>query len=292
MTKVAALVLIAFCLVGALAAQETQSTSKMAKYIYFEDVKVNSGKFSVFAKQMTELREAAATAAPDSYWLAGSSITGDSGAISFVTFQDSMAGVEKFMAAMDKVGAAARAKDASWEQEDAESGGGASMDLAKYNEELSLRPDAVPLADTAFWSAEVFQLRPGCGHQFDEAVKAVMDLHKKAGDNAHWVAYDLMSGPSLPAVLFVRPMKSLAEEDEEPPAAAKELFQSAMVRQMLSSTGRECIAHISENFHKVEPGFSRPMPALVSANPSFWTVKEQTVSNTPMKMKKSKKKKM
>jgi plastocyanin domain-containing protein len=65
-----------------------------------------------------------------------------------------------------------------------------------------------------------------------------------------------------------------------------------MVRQMLSSTGRECISHISQNFHKVEPGLSRPMPALVSANPSFWTVKEETVSNAPMKMKKSKKKKM
>lgn len=292
MTRLTCLALALLCCAGTLAAQETQSTSKMAKYIYFEDVKVNSGKYSVFAKQMTELREAAATAAPDSYWIAGSPITGDSGAVSFVTFQNSMAGVEQFMAAMDKIGAAARAKDASWEQEDAESAGGALMDLAKYNEALSLRPDAVPLAQTAYWSSEVFQLRPGCGHQFEEAVKAVMDLHKKAGDNAHWVAYDLMSGPSLPAVLFVRPMKSLAEEDEEPPAAAKELFQSAMVRQMLSSTGRECIAHISGAFHKMEPGLSRPMPELVSANPSFWTVKEQTVSNTPMKMKKGKKKKM
>lgn len=292
MTRLTCLALVVFCFAGALAAQESNSGSKIAKYVYYQDAKVNSGKYRIFAKQVAEFREGATASAPDAYWIVASPVTGDGSTFTFVTFQDSMAGVEKFMGAIGKAGDAAMAKDASWEQEDTEASGGSVSGLAKYNEELSLRPDAVSLADTAFWSTELFQLRPGCGHQFDEAVKTVMDLHKKVGDNAHWIAYDLMSGPSLPAVMFVRPMKSLAEEDEEPPAAAKELFQSAMVRQMLSSTGRECIAHISEAFHKVEPSLSRPMPALVSANPGFWTVKEQAVSNAPMKMKRGKKKKM
>jgi hypothetical protein len=217
-------------------------------------------------------------------------MTGDTSTFVFVTFQDSMAGVEKFASSMDKAGQAVMAKDANYEQESAESDGGAQLNIAKYNEEISYRPDMVPLADTAYWSSEVLNLRPGCGHDFTEAAKQVIELHKKAGDNAHWIAYDLTTGPSLPAVLFVKPMKSLAEEDEEQPAAAKEIFQSSMVRAMLSHISRECITHITSAYFKVEPSLSRPMPSLVSANPSFWTIKEETASAAPMK--KSKKKKM
>jgi hypothetical protein len=292
MIKLTAVALLLFCVAGTVAAQQAASGDKIAKYVYWQDAKVNSGKYSVFAKQVAEFRDAAASAAPDSYWIVGSPVTGDNSTLSFITFQDSMAGVESFMNAMDKAGQAVMAKDASWEQEDAEASSGSYSALAKYNAELSLRPETVSLADTAYWASEVFELRPGCGHQFNEAVKTVMELHKKAGDHAHWMLYDLMSGPSLPAALFVVPMKSLAEEDEEPPAAAKELFQSPPVQAMLSSVSKECIAHISSSYHKVQPGLSRPMPALVSANPSFWTVKEETVSTVPMKMKKSKKKKM
>ncbi|MGE5206643.1 MAG: hypothetical protein ACM3PW_13585 [Chlamydiota bacterium] len=271
-----------------MAAQE--NSSKTAKYVYYEDAKVNSGKFRVFAKTVGEFRDAAATAAPDSYWIVGSPMTGDNSTFVFVTFQDSMAGVEKFANSLDKVGQAVMAKDANYEQESAESEGGSTSGLAKYNEEISYRPDMVPLADTAYWSSETISLRPGCGHDFTEAAKQVIELHKKAGDNDHWIAYDIMTGPSLPAVLFVQPMKSLAEEDEEPPAAAKEIFQSPMVRQMLSHVSRECITHVSAEYYKVEPSLSRPMPALVSANPGFWTVKEETASTAPMK--KGKKKKM
>ena len=292
MTRLTCLILVVFCLAGVLAAQENTSSSKVAKYVYYQDAKINSGKFGVFAKQLAEFRDAAAASAPDAYWIVGSPVTGEGNTFTFVTFQDTMAGVEKFADAIGKAGATAMAKDASWEQEDSEVGGGSVSGLAKYNEELSLRPETVAMADTAYWLTEQFELRPGCGHQFNEAVKAVLAVHKKAEDKAHWMLYDVMAGPSLPAELFVVPMKSLAEEDEEPPAAAKELFESAPVRSLLSSVSKECIAHISVAYHKVEPSLSRPMPALVSANPSFWAVKEQTVSNAPMKMKKGKKKKM
>jgi len=290
MTRLTAIVLGLCCLFGTLAAQENKSSDKIAKYVYYEDAKVNSGKFRVFAKTTAEFREAAATSAPDSYWIVGSPMTGDTNTFVFVTFQDSMAGVEKFANSMSKAGEAVMAKDASFEQESAESDGGANLAIAKYNEEISYRPEMVPLADTAYWSSETISLRPGCGHDFNEAAKQVIELHKKAGDNAHWIAYDVRTGPSLPAVLLVQPLKSLADEDQEPPAAAKELFQSAMVRNMLSHVSKECITHISSTYFKVEPSLSRPMPSLVSANPSFWTVKEETASAAPVK--KSKKKKM
>jgi hypothetical protein len=227
MTRLTAVALALLCLLGTLAAQENKSSDKMAKYVYYEDAKVNSGKFRVFAKTLGEFRDAAATAAPDSYWIVGSPMTGDTSTFVFVSFQDSMAGVQKFADSMNKAGEAAMAKNASWEQESAESDAGAQLGLARYNQEISYRPDMVPLSDTTYWTSETISLRPGCGHDFTEAAKQVIELHKKAGDNAHWIAYDLVTGPSLPAVLIVQPLKSLADEDEEPPAAAKEIPSSA-----------------------------------------------------------------
>ncbi|HEV2114666.1 MAG TPA: hypothetical protein VGR48_01495, partial [Terriglobales bacterium] len=84
MTRLTAIVLVVFCLLGALAAQENQSSSKVAKYVYYEDAKVNSGKYRVFAKTVGEFRDAAATAAPDSYWIVGSPMTGDTSTFVFV----------------------------------------------------------------------------------------------------------------------------------------------------------------------------------------------------------------
>src|SRR5690348_17099180 len=162
MTRLTAIVLVVFCLLGALAAQENQSSGKTAKYVYYEDAKVNSGKYRVFAKNVAAFRDAAATSAPDSYWIVGSPMTGDTSTFVFVTFQDSMAGVEKFASSMDKAGQAVMAKDANFEQESAESDGGSQLNIAKYNEEISYRPDMVPLADTAYWSSEVQIGRASC----------------------------------------------------------------------------------------------------------------------------------
>jgi hypothetical protein len=294
MTRFKAIVLAVLCLLGTLAAQEKsqedKSSSKTAKYVYWQDSKVNAGKYGVFAKTVAEFRDAAASAAPDTYWIVGSPVTGDNSTFTFVTFQDSMAGVEKFMSDIGKTAQAVVAKNASFDQETAESDGGSNSALAKYNEELSLHPDAVPMADTAYWMTELFELRPGCSQQFNQAAKQVMDLHTKNGDNEHWIAYNVMSGPTMPAVFFVVPMKTLAEMDQEPTAASKQAFQSPAVQSLLNSVSKECIAHISARYYKVEPGLSRPMPSLVTANPSFWTVKQETVSASPMK--KSKKKKM
>jgi hypothetical protein len=280
MVRLAALGLAMGCLCTTVAfAQDEKGTDQPAKYVWYSVDKFNSGKFEVYAKLVSQLRDAANTTAPDLYWIAGSPITGESDHVTIVTFHDNMASVEKMWTAFDKVYHAANVKYASLNAESAESSGGSHFVLAQYDKDISYRPDMVPLANTTWWGTTLLSLNPGCQSQLQDVAKQVIEMHKKAGDKDHWIAYDIRAGYPEPTVLFVQPMRSLADEDEEPPATTKELFESPPVRQMFSHFDKECVRHIESEYTRVEPQLSRPTQALLAQNPEFWTVKEE-VPNT------------
>ena len=174
---------------------------------------------------MAQYREATTSTAPEVYWIAGTPITGDSDRVTFVTFHDNMASVERTITAFEKIEQAITLKNASFTTQAAEAEAGSHWALAEYSKELSYRPDMVPMANTTWWASSLFNLKPGCEYEFADVVKQVTDLHKKAGDNEHWTAYEIRGGYPEPSVLFVTPVRSLADMDQGPPAAAKELFE-------------------------------------------------------------------
>jgi hypothetical protein len=133
----------------------------------------------------------------------------------------------------------------------------------------------VPLSHTTWWSAALVGLRPGCEDDLKNLAKQVIDMHKKAGDNDHWMTYEIRGGVPEPAVLFVTTMKSLADDDQEPPAASKEIFENPLAKQAFSKFDRECVTRVENTYSRVEPSLSRPTQSLVAANPDFWTVKEE-----------------
>lgn len=289
MAKLIAIVLAVACLCAMpLFAQDQMAADQPSKYVWYEIAKVNSGKFQTYSKLVAEFRDAAATAAPDITWIAGTPITGDAGHVTFVTFHDNMASLEKMMVGFEKVEQTAMTRNANLSTLAAESEGGARSVLAQYKRELSYRPEMVPLANTMWWASTVVNLKPGCEYEFNDAVKQVIDLHKKVNDTDHWTAYEVRAGYPQPSILFVTRMQSLAEEDVEPPAAAKELFDSPLVRQLFTRVGKECIRHIESTYARVQPSLSRPPQALVAANPDFWTIKPEipTTATKPAKTKK------
>lgn len=290
MRRISALFLAVVCTCGLLAAQDNAQTgadagktAKHAKYAYWEEVKVNNGKWTVFSKNAAEFRDAANSSSSGAYWIAGNPITGDDGRVTYVTFQDSMAGVEKFIGDINKVFEAAAAKNPNMEAESGESEGPARTGLARYRDDLSYRPDMVSPGDMRWWNSEVIGLHAGCEKEFEDAVKQIIDLHKKVQDNDHWSAYEMVAGEQLPAMLFVTSMKSLADDDVEPPAAAKELFDSPLVRRLFENVGKNCITGVWAQYSQVQPGLSRPWPNLAASNPDFWNAKPPSMSNTPAK---------
>jgi hypothetical protein len=290
-------ILAGACMMGMAAGQQSagdaganaNAADKPAKYAFYESVEVTPGKYQQFSQATAQIRQTAASSSADAYWIAGSHFTGDARQMVFVTFQPNMAAVEKFDEALGKVSAAAMAKNASLASDEGQSQGHVDIGLAEYKEELSLRPEMVPPGAMRFWQTTSYTLRPGCNNQFEDVVKQVAEMHKNLNDHAHWMAYEVYAGGTVPTYLLVRTMKSLADVDEEPPAAAKQAFEARSFQNMVSGFGKECLAHIERNIYKVEPGLSHPAQAMVAANPEFWNVKDENASMAaPKKGKKGK----
>ena len=175
MAKLLAIGLAVACACSILAsAQESQSPDQPSKYVWYGTEKINSGKFSVYTKVVSQFREAVNSAAPDIHWIAGSPITGESDRVTYVTFHDNLASVEKMMKGFDKVDELTM-KNASMATQEAESTAGSNWVLAEYNKEMSYRPEMVPISHTTWWSTTIFSLRPGCGDDLKALAKQVIE---------------------------------------------------------------------------------------------------------------------
>jgi hypothetical protein len=277
MAKLASIGLAVACLLTALAPaqekQENKSNDAIARYIFVSGYQLAGGKYASYTNLLAQFRDITSSAAPDLHWIAGTPITGDSDRVTYVSSLDSMASVEKMMTDFDKVDQAIAAKNPSLASEFAEIEKGSHSILAEYNKELSYRPDAVPMADTKWWSGGVYQLKPGCDYEFADALKQLIEVGKRTNAVGHWIAYNVRVGAPEPTILMVSPMQSLAERDQETPAAAREAFASVAMRQMRERIGKECIQHVEHSLTRVDPALSRPPQSLVAANPDFWTPK-------------------
>ena len=291
MTKLVAIGPAIACLLIAFAPaqekQENTSNSAIARYVMIEDTQIGVAKEAGIANVNAQIRDTVNGVAPDQYWIAGEPVTGDSGHFTFVSFYDSMASVEKGGDAMTKVGQALAAKNPSFIGQVGDVIKGLHFTLAEYNKDLSYRPDAVPLAETKWWWTDVVELKPGCEDGFAENGKVFSEMAKRANWDIHWIAYNIRAGAPDPTILLVIPMRSLAEWDQEPPAAAMEAMASAPMRQMLQQFDKGCIRHREHFFTRVDPGLSRPAQSLVAANPDFWTPKPEpaVASAKPAKQK-------
>jgi hypothetical protein len=232
-----------------------------------------------------EYKEAAASTKPDMYWLAGTNITGDEREVTFLTFHDSFASVEKSLGAFESIERAVHMKDASFDREAAESEQASHSALFKLRDDLSYNPTKVDPAHTTRWRVLVVGLKPGRATAFAELAKERIELYKKGNLDEHWIAYQSMSGP--PAIVFVTALRSLADLDADQSEARKAIFTPSVQRQH-DAVVQETVAYTEINYVAVRPEMSRPAPALVAANPDFWTVKEAATVVAGKKTRKAK----
>ncbi len=279
MTKLVAIGPAIACLLIAFAPaqekQENTSSNAIARYVYIQESQIGAAKGASFANVSAQFRDTANSTAPDLYWIAGEPITGDSDHVTNVFFYDSMASVGKGEDAFAKVFQALAAKNPGIISQVGDVIKGTHYVLAEYNKELSYRPDAVPLAETKWWVTDVYELKPGCEDRFAEIGKSFFEMAKRSNWDISGIAYDVRAGAPDPTILVVHPHRSLAEMDQEPPAAAREAMASAPWRQMWQQFSEGCIRHLEHSYSRVNPGLSRPPQSVVAANPDFWTPKPE-----------------
>lgn len=287
MIKTLTTTLVVVCLVLSVVAGEKPDTGKVEPYLLVQQATLNSGKGELYMSLLRQYKEAATSLNAETYWLAASGITGDSRQVAFVTPIQSFGQIEKEWQISKKIFHSVLLKNASFETQAGEAEQFTHSTLWKYSPELSYMPEKVEPEFATHWMVYTFRLKPGTISSFSELVRERTDLIKKGMIDEHWIAYQSIAGPAGPTMLFVVPLRSLADLDLEQVEAWKNVM-TPLVRSQLESTLQNTVVSMEAQLLMLKPELSRPTPRILAANPDFWTVKEP-VTTAEKKGKKAKK---
>jgi hypothetical protein len=263
--------IVCIAILAALAAPLlAQDANKISKYVWVETERVNPAKQQAYAKVAKAFKDAAEAGKSDSYWLGMQNITGRGDEVTYVSFSDTMGGIDKMMAEFDGMAKQIFTKDIALAADAATAASDSVMSIAQYAPELSLHADLVPMGAATRYQVSQYRLRPGCASRFTDVVKDVIALDKDV-PTAHWIMYRSMEGPGFTVVV---PLRTLADLDTDNSAEMAKIFTPA-VRRDLDARVRECVAEQSSNLSVVRPQYSRVPATVMAQNPSFWTVKDE-----------------
>lgn len=203
------------------------------------------------------------------HYLALDSITGKTRSL-FLTGYDSFADWEKdvqaeqknpsFAAAIDRAGVA-----------DGELLSETDTSAWTFNPDQSLNADG-DVSHMRYFEIEVFKVKPGHDHDWDEILKMVMAAYQKV-PGAHWAAYDNVYGSPGAHAYFIA-MKSASEIDHS--LATNKDFAAAMGEdgmKRLAELSAVTIESVDDNLFAFNPNMSYAPEDWIKADPEFWKPK-------------------
>jgi hypothetical protein len=150
---------------------------------------------------------------------------------------------------------------------------GVDSEVFTYSPEVSYKPHG-SLAGSHYVEISVFHVRPGRRADWNKLAKIVKDAHDKAGDSAHWAAFELAYGADDGTWAIITGHKSLAGIDTE--FSEDKGFRDALgeegMKQLDKLYGETVDTSHSEIF-SVNPKQSYVSPDWISADPDFWKPK-------------------
>ena len=263
--------LLAFLLVSSLVALAGDATGA-PKLIRITRYDVAPGKMSAMDEVARQVRASLTTASADYHWIAAKPITGNSNQAVFLNFYNDYASLERGMGTIGKA-LQASMQNAEFTRNVTESQQSTRSTIARLREDLSYNLDKFDIANARSWEVSFVEVRPGHGMDFSELERESVDLHKRGNIDETWAAYEVEYGPSN-GIIYLTPLRSLADLDRDLKAAHEAVFTPA-VRRRFSGVFRDAVDHEKSEILAVRPEISRPTEAIVAANPDFWTVKEE-----------------
>jgi hypothetical protein len=273
---------VVLCSSAALAGDES-SSANVPKLLRVTKYEVKAGHAMEYASLVRQVREKLADA--DYHWIAATPITGAGDRVNLIGFYDSYAQIQQTMGVAMKA-MAPLVQSVDFERGVSESVIGTHAVIAKYREDLSYRPEKFDVANATCWDITTFKLKPGAGMDFTEIQKESIELHKRANVEEFWAAYEVQYGSSSPTIIYVTPLKSLAELDYDADAGHKRAFNES-VRRRFAQAAKDDIVSVENTVLMVRPELSRPSQTIMAANPAFWTVKDQPTAVATKKKSKS-----
>jgi hypothetical protein len=139
-----------------------------------------------------------------------------------------------------------------------------------------------PSPQNRYLEADIVEVRPGHGKDFEDLMKLYMAAFDKAGTTQHWGAYRTEYGESVGTYVFLTASNSEAEIDQrfsEDPKIRAALSEDDLkkIRELrAASVASERVelysvnpaqSYVTEDYIKADPGFWKPKPSAPAAAP-------------------------
>jgi hypothetical protein len=282
-TLVLALPVLVACSIVAVAGDSPDSAGNVPKLIRLTKFEVKIGKVGEFSNLNQQVRQALNDGNASYHYVAMTPLAGSGGVVEFVSFYDEFSEIETAMKSFNQ-SAGPLMKTAEFNRDAADSVQGTHGIIAKYRPDLSYNPQKLDLANATSWDLSFIRLKPGYTRDFEDLEKQSIELHQKGNIDENWVVYQVEYGAKTPSFIFLRALKSLADLDVDRKAAHDAVFTEVIRRQFMR-TAKEAADFEEKTILTVRPDLSRPPQALVAANPTFWTVKDEAMAAGKMKKK-------
>lgn len=280
-------VLLALVLVSSLVAVAADSSSNLPKLIILTREDIKMGKMGDHDALIHKMIQTANSTNSNFHWISGKSITGNTSEYVGVGFADTYADLEKGLQGMNQL-QQTNLQNADLKQQAVESHQSGRSIIAHLRPDLCYRPEQVDIANGHYWEVSTLRFKPGTMRDFEELEKESIELHKKGNIDERWATYEVDYGTPGPTLLFVTPLRSLADLDVDTEAAHKAVF-TAPIRRQFESTVKDSMVYDDSTVVMIRPEISHPSSTIVAANPDFWTVKEAVAEAPPAKTKGKKK---
>jgi hypothetical protein len=207
------------------------------------------------------------------HWIGLSAITGDENQVLFIGGFPSFAVMQQWHEADEA--AAEKSPALKAEGERLEKAGAALHVsqrgvLATYQPDISYHPPGpADMGKARFVEIIVTRVRLGRMLDYVDYMKALNEAREKAGVPGHVAGFQVVSGAPTGTVVWVHPMPALAELDGDYGKAIRAAFGDEQWKKW-RTIFPEIVEEATRTVFAVNPKASRPLEAIVAADPAFW----------------------
>jgi hypothetical protein len=207
------------------------------------------------------------------HWIGLSAITGDENQALFVGGFPSFAAMQQWHeadeAAVEK-SAALKAEGERLEKAGAALHVAQRGVLATYQPDISYHPPGhADMGKARFVEIIVTRVRPGRMPDYVDYMKALNEAREKAGVPGRVAGFQVVSGAQSGTVVWVHPMAALAELDGDYGKAIRAAIGDEQWKKWRLAFS-EIVEESTRTLFAVNPKASRPLEAIVAADPAFW----------------------
>jgi len=145
--------------------------------------------------------------------------------------------------------------------------------LTVYRGELSFNP-GVNIAQMRYFTITVVRVRPGHDSQYADYVRSIVNVARDKAklDNYHVACFQVISGAPGGTYMFFRPMKSLAEMDQNVGAKMRAAMSDDM-KKAADKTSADAVISSESATYAFEPSMSYVAKEMAAQDPGFWNPK-------------------